>query len=110
MTKTDTPSSPATTAEKPSRCASASARPDTSYRSADLTSNLRPPPGKIVEWAAKPNGQYYDFELEVGIEVVKRRAGSGVTVKAQTAYYALREASRLLCLAPEHIDLEMKDE
>ena len=68
-----------------------------------------PPPGK-VKWRAKPNGLYYDFENHPSIGVVKKRTGKGIIVIAQTAYYALREASRELQLAPEHIDLEMLDE
>jgi hypothetical protein len=72
-------------------------------------SDLRPPPGKPVEWAAKANGRYYDWEHIVGIEIAKKRA-AGIVVVAQSFYYARIEACRELQLAPEHIDIEMKEE
>lgn len=76
---------------------------------ADWDSKLKPPPSEPVEWRAVPNGRYYDFERDADPEVMKRRL-EGVTVKHKLASYAEREACILLQLAPEHIDLQVKDE
>ncbi len=75
---------------------------------ADENSKLAQPPIEPVEWIAKPDGRYYDYETEVGPEVAKRRL-EGVTVKHQGTHSALREAGVLLQLAPEHIDLKRKE-
>lgn len=63
-----------------------------------------------MKWRAKPNGLYYDFELHPSVGVVKRRAGKGTVVCAQTHYYALQGAAKELLLSPEHIELEKVDE
>ena len=68
-----------------------------------------PASGK-VKWRAKPDGRYYDFECHPSVDVIKRRAGSGTTVMAQTHYYALVAAGKKLQLAPEHIEVELEDE
>lgn len=79
------------------------------YRRGDVDSKLKPPPPEPVDWEAKPNGQYYDFEEDVSEEVAARRL-AGVTVTHKLAHRAMREACILLQLAPEHIDLKVKDE